>query len=265
MTTRTKTRSLARCITTATIVLAAALNGHAQQKDPGSEAEAEPSIEPRAASILGRAMDHLANAEQYSTTAEVWQDLVQDDGTKLQFTKYVDIRLRRPDRLRVEVRTTVPKRSFYYDGKSLTYHDPQKDFYGVVEAPDTIDAMIAEVVEKLGVEFPLEDIMLSKPFGKGAAAAKSGSYLGLDPVLGKACHHLAFQAEAISWQVWIEDGPVPALRKAVITFKEEEGSPQYTALFEEWDMQTKLADFVFTHEPPAGSLKIEFERIETSE
>ncbi len=186
MTTRTKIRSIARCITTATIVLAAALNGHAQQKDPGSEAQAEPSIEPRAASILSRAMDHLANAEQSSTTAEVWQDLVQEDGTKLQFTKLVDIRLRRPDRLRIDVRTTVPKRSFYYNGSRSLSTIHRKSSTEPSKRLNTIDAMVEKVEAKLGVEFPLEDILISKPFGNGAESAKSGSYLGLDPVLARA-------------------------------------------------------------------------------
>ncbi|MGI9242119.1 MAG: DUF2092 domain-containing protein [Verrucomicrobiales bacterium] len=245
------------------LALAIASSGHAQKKESGSDAPAAPPIDPRAASILSRAVDFLANAKQYSTTAEVWQDLVQKDGTKLQFTKFVDIRLRRPDRLRVDVRTVTPKRSFYYDGKSLTFHDPQNQFYGTVEAPGTIDAMIESLEKTVGIELPLEDIMISKPFGEAAAAARSGSYLGLDPVLGRTCHHLAFRAEAISWQLWIEEGSVPALRKAVITFEDEERSPQFTALFDEWDLLTPLPDFVFSYDPLDGALEIEFETVKT--
>lgn len=251
-------------MTAAILSMATLPDSYAQEERSTAKDAPAASVDPGALSILKRAVDHLAGAKYFSTTAEIWQDLVQEDGSKLQFTKYVDIRLRRPDRLRIDVRTTTPKRSFYYDGKSLTFHDPQNEFYGVVAAPDTIDAMIDKVEETLGVEFPLEDILISKPFGDGASGAKSGKYLGLDPVLGKACHHLAFQAETISWQVWIEEGSVPALRKAVITFDDEVGSPQFTALFNTWEMRTELPDYVFSYEPLGGATKIEFEKVEAS-
>ena len=45
-------------------------------------------------------------------------------------------------------------------------------------------------------------------------------------------------------------------RKFVITYKDEPDSPQYTAIFSNWDFTTKLPDFVFKFEPPPGASKI---------
>jgi hypothetical protein len=81
--------------------------------------------------------------------------------------------------------------------------------------------------------------------------------LGTVTVLGVSCQHLAFTQANIDWQVWIEDGPMPTPKKIVITYKDEEGSPQYTALFSKWDFDTKLPDFVFSFDPPAGAQKID--------
>jgi hypothetical protein len=42
----------------------------------------------------------------------------------------------------------------------------------------------------------------------------------------------------------------------VFTYRDEEGSPEFTAIFSDWDFDTKLPDFLFTFEPPAGVSKI---------
>ncbi len=57
---------------------------------------------------------------------------------------------------------------------------------------------------------------------------------------------------------------MPALRKAVITFEEEEGAPQFTAIFAHWDMATELPEYIFNHEPSIGAVEIEFEVVKES-
>ena len=98
-------------------------------------------------------------------TAEIWQDLEVDLGEMAQFSKVVEVQLRRPDRLRLDVSTSVPKRSFYYDGASLTMLDRVTGFFASAKTPATIDETLEAAEEKLGVTFPLEDLLLSRPFG----------------------------------------------------------------------------------------------------
>ncbi len=226
-----------------------------QKHEPPPE---EPAIEPRALEIITRASEFLSGAKQFAVTAEVSQDLVGEKGSKLQMCKQVELKVRRPDRLQVHISTTVPKRTFWYDGKTISLLDHQKNYYGVSPAPGKIDGMVDQVEKDLGVVFPLDDLVRAKPLAGPASKAGSGVYLGVDKVLGRPCHHVAFSHEAIDWQAWVEDGPKPLLRKLVITFKLDEGSPQYTALLTHWDLGTKLPDFVFKFEPPDGAQKIEF-------
>ena len=74
--------------------------------------------------------------------------------------------------------------------------------------------------------------------------------------MGVPCEHLAFTQGNIDWQLWIEDGPRPVPRKFVITYKDEPDSPQFTAVFSNWDFTTELPDFLFTFEPPTGASRI---------
>ena len=61
-------------------------------------------------------------------------------------------------------------------------------------------------------------------------------------MLGVNCHHLAFTQENVDWQVWIQDGPQPFIRKFVITHKNEPGAPEFTALITHWDLTQRIAD-----------------------
>ncbi|HSJ02270.1 MAG: DUF2092 domain-containing protein [Verrucomicrobium sp.] len=227
-------------------------------QDSPAPAPPPPVVEPQALAIVARASDYLAATKQFSTTVEVAQDVVSPKGHKVQFSKKVELKLRRPDRLLVEISTTTPKRSFWYDGKSITLLDHRDNFFATSPAPNKIDAMVDQLEEALGVVFPLDDLLQAKPLVAPATTAKAALYLGQEQILGKTCHHVAFQHDAIDWQAWVETGPKPLLRKIVITLKLDEGSPQITALLTGWDLGTKLPDFVFQFDPPTGAQKIEF-------
>ena len=77
------------------------------------ETEGAPKVDPKAKEVIGRAVDYLATAKQFRVSAEIWQDLEVEPGEMAQFSKVVEIQLRRPDRLRLDVSTSLPKRSFY--------------------------------------------------------------------------------------------------------------------------------------------------------
>ena len=51
---------------------------------------------------------------------------------KVSTSKTVDVRLRRPDRIQVEVRSPSRSRGFWYDGSSLTLLNRAKNLYGTV-------------------------------------------------------------------------------------------------------------------------------------
>jgi len=245
-----------------TALLAIAMLSATAADKPADDA---PAVDPQAIAILKHAVDKLAGSKQFTVSAEIWEDTELEEGGRAQFTRIADIKVRRPDRAQVSIKTSSPKRSFYYDGKSFTLMDHRKNFFGTVAAPATIDETLAKLSDDYGVDIPIDDLLLSRPFGNGGENAKFAQYLGVEPVLGVACHHVAFQNEAIDWQAWVEEGPVAVVRKVVITSKQEEGSPQLTAILTGWDFATELPDFVFQFDPPADAAKIEFVRSDEAE
>ena len=83
-----------------------------------------------------------------------------------------------------------------------------------------------------------------------------GDYLGRQTVGGVPCHHLAFSASDVDWEMWVEEGAAPVMRRFVITYRELPMAPQYTATLSKWDFDAKLPDYAFTFRPPEVAQKV---------
>jgi hypothetical protein len=217
---------------------------------------AAPPIDPDATRLLKAASDQLVAAKAFSFKAEIWEDAVIFDH-KVTTTRTTEVQVRRPDRLQAEVRSPRRSRGFWYDGKTLTLLNRSENLYGTIAVPDTIDKLVDAVNDKFGLNLPLEDFLVSDPYASAMEGIKGGVYFGKVTVLGTPCVHIAFSTDAVDWQVWIEDGAKPLVRKLTITYKREPDAPQFTAIFTDWKLTGELPDSTFEFTPPKGSAKIE--------
>ena len=124
--------------------------------------------------------------------------------------------------------------------------------------PSTLDDAVNAAHDQ-GIDLPLIDLAMSDPYANATAKVETGRYFGISPVLGVPCHHLAFTQENVDWQVWVEDGPQPLIRKFVITYKNEPGAPEFTALITRWNVTGRIADSDFIFDKPSGAIKIDMQ------
>jgi len=200
--------------------------------------------------------DFLGQAQSFSVNAEIWQDTALSSGQRVQAGRTVVLQVRRPDRFHAEMRSTRRNGGLFYDGKSITLLNRAQNFYGSIPAPASLDEALDMACDRFGFTMPLEDLVVSDPYRNVMQKVVSGYDIGPATVLGVPCEHLAFSFGAVDWQIWIEDGAKPVPRKIVFTYGDEEGSPEFTAIFSDWDFVTKLPDFLFSFEPPVGASKI---------
>jgi hypothetical protein len=220
-------------------------------------ARGQTNLAPQADRLLAAACHYLAEAPYFTLRAEVWREHINASGQKLQFSRTVSMDVKRPDRLHMEIASPRSQRGFWYDGKSLTILDRDAGFFSMATMPHTLDAALDQARDHFGIDLPLIDLAVSDPYKNATAQVTKGVYYGLAPVLGVNCHHLAFTQPNVDWQVWIEDGPYPLIRKFVIVHKDEPGAPEFTALITHWDLTQRIADSDFAFEPPRGASKIE--------
>lgn len=223
---------------------------------PTGRPATQPAVDPLADQIFKESCEFLTQAKAFSVRAEVWKDEVLPSGHKIQVTRQVEMELRRPDGLHVEQRAHHKGRAVWYDGKSLTVLDHEKNLYAQADAPATVDQTLDTLADQYGITVPLEDLAVSDPYGSAMRNVTAGGYFGDEPVLGVPCRHIGFSTDRIDWQVWIADGIQPLPQKLVITYKTEEQSPQYTAIFSKWSLTGRTTDLPFEFIPPRGSQKV---------
>jgi hypothetical protein len=234
---------------------ALALLGAASARS-AEEAGAEPAVEPEALAILKRATDRLTTAQSFRIRIRTLFDVVQDSGQKLQFGTWDEVTVRRPDRAAATFRRDDGHvRRIQYDGERITMYDERENVYGQFAVPATLDEMLDFLELEVGSPMPLADLLYSD-LDHLVDAAVEGGVVGLSRVDDWDCDHLAFRGEAVDFQVWIQRGDDPLLRKVVITYKELPGGPQFGAAFLEWDRSAKSPDELFTFEPPEGAERI---------
>lgn len=218
--------------------------------------QAQTNIAPRADAVLRNACQYLAEAPFFGLSAEIWREHVVESGQRIEFSRTIQLEVKRPNRFHVEIDAPRSQRGFWYDGKDLTILDRRRNLFSTTGMPDTIDATVDASQDQFGIDLPLIDLALSDPYHNAMAQVQGATYYGPAPVMGYSCHHLAFTQDNIDWQVWIQDGPQPFIRKFVITHKNEPGMPQFGALITQWNMTDRIAESDFVFAPPTGALKI---------
>jgi len=214
-----------------------------------------PAIDPDAVEALVAMSTDLRKLSSFSLHADTTSELVLEDGQKLQFQGALDVKLRRPDRFVVTMKSEQKSRDVFYDGKAVTIYAPQKGFYASFAAPATIAATIDKARDDFAVEIPLADLFTFDKDDRIIKSAKSGFVVGDEVINGTPCVHYAFRQAHVDWQIWIaSEGPAyPA--KIVITTTDDPSMPQYVAYLA-WKPDTKISSSDFTFKPGAKDVNI---------
>jgi hypothetical protein len=254
----------------AVFLLVAPVVGFGQEKAPPQTAapQATPAPAPTAPAakeavpdpkeMLRQSCDFLKNQPQFSFKGEVANDRVYAGGKKLQFGMEVKAAFRRPDKLRIEGDGDLESKLLIFDGKTLTLYDKERNHYAGIEIAGDIDAALDQAYKDYGLKVGLAELGSAQLCNRAGKDLANALYVGLHKVRGVPCHHLAFDRRDIHYQVWIEAGDKPLLRKVVITQKKLPDSPQWTAYLSDWNLAPSLAGDLFAFTPPAGAQKIKF-------
>jgi hypothetical protein len=216
----------------------------------------DPAIDPEALAILKKATDYLTGLPHFRLKGYKEEDVVQESGQKLQFSSSFDVYLKRPDRMFISrIDDDGIMRRFWYDGKTASMHDEGENVYGQIQVPGNIDEMLDYLEIVVESPPPLADILYND-LSSLSARARSGMYLGTSTVEHSTCDHLTFRGESVDWQLWVDRGEKPFIRKIIITYKELPGEPQLSGRLEEWNTAPQISDTLFQFSAPEGARRI---------
>jgi hypothetical protein len=218
----------------------------------------ERAVEAKADKVLRQMSEYMNTLEQFSIHVENSVDTMLATGQKIQLGRSVDVLVRRPNRLRADIKGDIFHQQLFYDGKNITLYGKKVNYYATAKAPENIESAFDYAEQSFGLVAPAADLIYRNSYDILIKDVWSAGYVGLSTVSGVECHHLAFRAEETDWQIWIENSKTPLPRKFVITSKWTAGAPQFTAVLSNWDVSPKLKDSRFTFVAPAGAEKIDF-------
>jgi len=222
-------------------------------------------IDPEATRLLERSTSYLARQERFTVDTHSTLEVVLETGQKIQFDHAVSLSLQRPNKLRAERFGDLVDQVFYYDGTSLTLHNPDDGYYATIPAPDTLEGMLDFAREKLNIVAPAGDLVYQDAYDILMEDVTSAIVVGKSAINGIPCDHLAFRKDHVDWQIWIQQGVSPVPRRLVITSRDLPEAPQFTVEMRHWDLAPVLTDDLFMFAPTPGAQEIDFLTIERSD
>ncbi|MCG3200756.1 MAG: hypothetical protein NFCOHLIN_00618 [Gammaproteobacteria bacterium] len=214
------------------------------------------------AEAMGRLMDmakFLSQTQRFSVNIRAGYDVLQESGQKIEFGEKRTVTVSRPDRVRIDAEQSDGDRhTVLLDGKDITVFNATQNVYATTPKPGTIDEAIAYFRRDLHMRLPLAALIVNQLPGEFERRVQSIDYVEQTDILGVPAHHLAARTAAVDFQVWVADGDQPLPLRVVLTYRNEEGQPQFWAQLSDWNVSPVITDATFAFTPPDGARKIAF-------
>jgi hypothetical protein len=180
------------------------------------------------------------------------------EGHKVQEIQDSRVALQRPGELRVDRVSPVGHATLIYDGKHFSVYNKDRNVYATAPAPPQLDAAIDDARDRLRLDAPAGDLLVSDPYSSLTEGTIEGRYIGLEPIDGVMAHHIDVTKKDTDWQIWIKDGPEALPLRYVITSKDLPGHPQFTVEMRNWQPNASVPDDSFSFSPPRGAKRVDF-------
>jgi peroxiredoxin len=253
---------------------AALAQGVAPGRAPAAGAKRKSSS--KADELLKQMADYVGKLPAFSCHVESDFELKTKDHDNKSHTKMA-VRLQRPNKIAMIVEDGAMGMTVISDGKQLTQYLPMNKRYVVSEAPPGLEGvtevdadlpitMIGTtevVIPKSGADF-YRDLM---------DAVMKSDMVGQEKVGNVLCNHCHFIQDDFDWDIWIEAGKQPLVRKVSLDLAKqmEDAGPQmkdakisFVVTLSDWNVSPKFSAADFTFNPPAGAKKVD-ELIENHE
>ncbi len=208
-----------------------------------ARAETAPAIAPDAQNVvvqMGKTLSSGAFSFQIHTICEY----VDDNGQPLHIFHTIHALVRRPDRLLVTATGDDGTTKIVYDGKNLTVYREATNKYLSVAVSGSLEDVLRDASERLGLDFPLADLLANDPAQAFLHGVIAGNVVGTVTVDGVPCLHMIFlQPPGIELELWAEKNQQALPRRLIVTYRSLPGEPRFIAVMSDWSSQRETCGF----------------------
>jgi hypothetical protein len=201
-----------------------------------------------------------ADAQQ-AVRGQTIREYADVSGQPLHLFHSFTVIVRRPDRLAVDVTGDDGIARIVYDGKQLTLYRAEANKYATIPATGSIGDMLRTAASRLGVDFPLADLLAEGPGTGFLDGITSGRVVGNTNIGGVPCLHLFFiRSPGIELELWVQSREPTVPRRLIATYRPLPGEPRFIAEMGDWKLGLHPPDSDFEARLPSGATKVEIER-----
>lgn len=219
------------------------------------ETRAQGQIEEDARRVLSALTTSLNGLERFSVEYFAVDEVVTQEGEKLQFLHTGAITVQRPDRLYAHRRGASGAAELFLNGQAVSIFGQEAQAY--LQLPATTIVAALDAVRALGFDAPGADLVVPNPFDDATTDLRAGVHVGMTFIDGVEVHHLAFRGQEVDWQIWVTAGERTLPLRYVITTTTLPGRPQYTLQLRNWNVAPQIAAGRFDFAPPPGARRVE--------
>jgi hypothetical protein len=220
--------------------------------------QAPPPMEAKAIDILKATSLRLAQAHNLSFNAVEIFEHPSRQGDPLAYSTKYEVKLQRPDKLKVVIAGDGPASEFYYNGKAMMAYAPAENLLAVADAPPTIDATLERAYHLAGIYFPFDDVIVADPYQDIAKGLQMAYYIGQSHVVGGTTTDIiAYVDGGVFLQMWVgADDKLPRMIHAM--FLDDPQRLRHELVFSDWQLETTLPPETFEASDAASAKRIKF-------
>jgi len=208
--------------------------------------------EKSATSVINNAYNYIDKLQNYAFDAIVIDKSKNDGNVVGQYKHTINIKVARPNRLRVDIKGDLKNSINYLNNGTYTIVDYESNYYGELKTPKNINQALDFIFDKYGIRSPLATLIYTD-MSKRARFTRS-KYFGKEIVSGVECDYIAFKNSSKEIHIWVATGDKPIV-KYYTEFNEF--YQINTTIFWNENPQISNSNFIFT--APTDAVKISIE------
>ncbi|MBL8541912.1 MAG: DUF2092 domain-containing protein [Betaproteobacteria bacterium] len=213
-------------------------------------------LEPRALDLLNASTSRLERAKTLTFRTRTPPGDAADGSLFTNLLADTQFAVMRPDRVRAKVRGDSAPLDVFFDGKTLAVYQPTLNMYATSDDPGALEVLIPFALARVGVLFPLADVLAGDTEQLLARRPTRARYKGVATISGRQCEHAAFAATGVEWELWV-DGRTSLPCRVRGRLFELRGAPRFAADFHDWKLNPQLSAASFSFAKPAGAGRLD--------
>ena len=166
-----------------------------------------------------------------------------------------DMVMKGPNKLYLSINGYRGQRTFFYNGKTLSYYSFSNNRFAQIPAPKTILGMADSIYSRLGIDLTAIDFFFPDFIDVLKRNSSFITMLGQVNLNGRPCFQIAGAMDSIGYQIWITNDPFFLPVKGVIIYTSKEMNPQFEVNYD-WELNQLYPDAIFEFTPPPGATRM---------